>query len=197
MYEAQFEVRGIGDLMFGRAVRSQKKDSETHEQFEWRTWKEKVPTTDEGHCYMNPFAVTNSLVEAASWLKQKVPGEGQATFTKRFRCGVGPGERVMLFKHDGTPLTIEDIDPVVLFVPSDGKHGGSSRVHRIFPTAHEWAAKGSVYVFDGKIDDNRFEEHMVCAGQYIGWGSMRAGNGGINGRYKVERINAVELEAVA
>lgn len=196
MFQASFTVRGVTDLMFGRPTQSAKKDGETYDQHEMRVWQEKVPTTKDGQVYLNPFAVTNSLVEAAQWLKRKVPGEGQATFTKRFRSGVSPGGNVLLFNADGSPMTLEDIDPVRLFVPSDGKHGGPKRVERIFPTAHEWVAKGDVNVFDGKISEDQFSDHLKCVGQYIGWGAMRAGNGGINGRFLVEAFAVQELASV-
>jgi len=197
MFDVSFEVEGVSDLMFGQAVRTPKQDNETHEQHEERTWQEKVRLTKEGQCYLNPFAVTNSLVSAGEWLKRKVPGEQRATFTKRFRQGVRPGGNVLLFKKDGTPCTMEDIEPIPLFVPSDGKHGGAKRVIRIFPTLHEWVAKGSLYVFDGKITEEVFRDHLICVGQYVGWGAMRVANQGINGAFSVIKILYRALEAVA
>ena len=138
--------------------------------------------------------MTNSLVEAAKWLKRKVVGERGATFTKRFQCGVAPGGKVLLFKPDGSPMLVKDIEPLMLFVPSDGKHGGSKRVERIFPTVHDWIAKGAVTVFDGKISSDQFEDHLLCVGQYVGWGAMRVANGGINGRFS---ITSMEFEEIA
>jgi len=193
MYKATFEVRGMTDLMFGKATSSPRRDDETYEAHERRVWPEKVPVTADGQCYVNPFAVTNSLVEAAKWLKRKVPGERGAMFGKRFQCGVSPGDKVLLFRADGKPATLDDIEPLMLFVPSDGKHGGPKRVERIFPTLHEWSAKGSLLVFDGKISQEQLHDHLVCVGQYVGWGAMRVANGGINGRFQVVDISATEL----
>jgi hypothetical protein len=212
MHEVKFEVQGITDLMFGKPVTSQKKDNETHEQFEERTWKEKISVTKEGQVMLNPFCVTNSLVNAGEWLKRKVPGEQRATFTKRFRCGVSPGEQVLLYLSNSKPaevgdlksqklhdpagpcrVTIDDIDPVRIFVPSTGERGGSKRVFRIFPTLHDWIAKGNCYIFDGKIDRDVFFDHLVCVGRFVGWGSMRVGNGGINGRFAVTKCEFHEI----
>ena len=83
MYKATFEVRGMTDLMFGKATSSPRRDDETYEAHERRVWPEKVPVTAEGQCYVNPFAVTNSLVEAAKWarlaLEHSAPEECWAT----------------------------------------------------------------------------------------------------------------------
>jgi hypothetical protein len=196
MFEAVFEVKSVTDLMFGCPTQSPRRDDETYNDHEHRVWREKVPLTDTGQAYINPFAVTNSLVEAAKWLKRKVPGERGAMFGKRFQCGVSPGQKVLLFRKDGKPVRIEDIDPLLLFVPSDGKHGGPKRVERIFPTLHEWTARGSLHVFDGKISEDQLMDHLVCVGQYVGWGAMRVANGGINGRFSVVSLEANELSAV-
>ncbi len=190
---AKFSVLGVTDLMFGRAVQEAKKDSETHEQFEQRTWRQKLRLTQEGQLYFNPFGVTNSLVTAAIFLGRKIPGEGKKTFTDRFRKGVAPHGRLLLFNHKGKPLTMDDVDPQPLSVPSDGKHGGPKRVTRIFPTVHEWAAEGECLIFDGKITQDQFRDHLEAAGKFVGWGSMRVEGGGVNGRFKVLEVKYEEM----
>lgn len=197
MHKAVFTLQGVTDIMFGQATRSPKLDTETHDQHEKRTWEEKVPVTSEGQLYMNPFAITNGLVEAGAWLKRKIPGEARATFTKRFLQGVAPGDKLLIFNASGKPATMKDIDPIRLFVPSDGTHGGPKRVWKTFPTLHKWSAQGSVYVFDGKITEEIFRDHLVCLGQFICIGSMRVGNGGINGRYTVTSCEFEKLVEAA
>ncbi len=194
-YNAHFVVTGVTDLMFGRAVTETKLDSETHAQFEKRTWQQKVwrtDQTDKGQLFVNAFAVTNSLVTAGVWLGRKVPGEGKKTFTDRFRKGVAPYGKVLLYGKDGKPLTMKDINPLELFVPSDGKHGGPKRVTRTFPTLHEWVAKGTCMIFDGKITAEQFRDHLEAVGKFIGWGSMRVEGGGVNGRFLVNEVKYEE-----
>ncbi len=183
-----FQVIGVTDLMFGKQVMEERKDSETHGQHEFRTWKQKCRTTEDGQLYLNPFAVTNSLVNAAIWLGRKVPGEGKKTFTDRFRKGVAPQGKVLIYNSKGKPVTIDSVEPLELSVPSDGKHGGPKRVTRIFPTLHEWRATGSCMLFDGKITVEQFQDHLEAAGKFIGWGSMRVAGGGVNGRFSVEKV---------
>lgn len=191
MYKATFQVTGVTDLMFGKHVPEKKKDSETHEQREERLWKKKVPVTGDGQCYMNPFAVTNGLVTAAKWLKRKV--DGRSGYTGRFQSGVSPSGKILLFKLDGSPLTIDDVEPIPLFVPSSGKKGEGTRVFRIFPTVQEWIGRGSVIVFDGKIPEDQLYDHLVALGQFVGWGSMRVEGGGINGRFRVDDLQVEEM----
>jgi hypothetical protein len=195
MLKAVFELQGVSDLMFGKHVPEGKLDNETHEQREERLWKEKIWCNGDGQCYVSPFAITNGLVSGAEWLKRKVPGEGQATFTKRFRSGLNPGNNVLLFKSDGKPILVDDVQPVPLFVPSDGQHGGKKRVFRIFPTVHEWVAKGEVFIFDGKITEEVFKDHFIAMGRFVGIGPMRVQNGGINGRFSVVSLAFEPLEA--
>jgi hypothetical protein len=195
MLHATFQVTGISDLMFGRPVLEGKKDNETHAMREERLWQKKVPVAGDGQCYINPFCVTNSLVSAAKWLGRKV--DGKAGFAGRFQKGVTPGGKVLLFKQGvkEIPITIADVEPILLFVPSDGKRGSSKRVERIFPTVHpSWLARGDVYIWDGKITEEQFRDHLEAVGKFIGWGSMRVENGGINGRFKVDHVSFEELE---
>lgn len=195
MHIAKFELEGVSDLMFGRHVTEPKDDDETPDQHEKRTWKQKVPLDPEGQCYFSPFAVTNGLVSAAKWLKRKVPGEGQATYTARFRSGVNPHSKLLLFNKQGEPLGIDDAEPIELFVPSNGQHGGPKRVLKIFPTLHEWVMRGDVLIFDGKVTKKQFLDHLEAMGRFIGFGSMRVENGGINGRFLVAKLEFEALKA--
>lgn len=195
MYIARFDMIGISDLMFGTHVAEEKKTSETYVQFEERTWKQKVLTTDDGQVYINPFALTNGLEVAGKFLGKKIPSARGATYTDRFRKGTQTVDKLLLSNSKGKPLTIEDIEPVKLFVPSDGKRGSGKRVDRIFPTVHDWQVIGAaMYVYDGKIDDETTEEHMVAMGKFVGFGSMRVENGGVNGRFRVENFTTGPIE---
>jgi len=67
-------------------------------------------------------------------------------------------------------------------------------VPRIFPTAHDWRVLGAgLYVYDGKIDEETLMEHLVCFGKFVGFGSMRVENGGVNGRCLIENLTTEPL----
>lgn len=190
IYRAVFSSVPGSELMFGRYVLTDKKKDETHEQHELRTWQEKIHNAD-GHCFIQPFALKNALESAGKWLSMKIPGEGKKTFTDRFRKGVLVVDRMMLGAKDGSPIKVKQVESRSLFVPSDGKRGGSRRVFRIFPTISEWSTEILIHVMDGKIDESVLRDHLECVGSFVGFGSMRVENGGINGRFSVDSLEVV------
>ena len=196
---ATFQISGVSDLMFSRYVAERKKDNETHDQHEERTWRNKVSVLSNGQVYLQPFFMKNTLEFAAQWLGLKIPGERGKMYKDRFVKGLLVQDNMLLEKKSGKSVTMDDIEPVRLFVPSDGKRGSSKRVFRIFPVCHEWNCVARVMVFDNKITPEVFEKHCVAAGQFIGFGAMRVGNGGINGRFAVSdfRYEALAEQGVA
>lgn len=189
-----FDIIGAADLMFGKNVSEKKRDDETHEQKEARCWQQKVHVTADGQCFIQPFALKNCLESAARWLSMSIPGEGKKTFTKRFTSGVLVTEKMLLSDVKGNPLTMKDVDPIEIFAPSDGQRGSKKRVIRIFPTLHDWRTSGEAYLFDSKITEDVFLRHITAAGKFVGFGSMRVENGGINGRFSVENLTSKEME---
>lgn len=189
-------ITGVSDFMYGKAHDTEKQSNETHEQFEQRTWQEKIHHVD-GHCFIQPFALKNALESAGKWLAMKIKGEGKKTFTLRFMAGTLVVDRMMLMNSKGKPVTIDDVEPLKLFVPSDGKRNSPKRVWRIFPTVHDWKTTAILHVLDDKIDLKVLEAHMKAVGQFIGFGAMRVEKGGINGRFNVDSIVEVKAEKAA
>lgn len=176
-------------FMSGAPVTDVKGPNETHDQFEKRTWQQKIRTNKEGLVVLNQFAVKNALEGSAKRLKRKIPGERNSTFTKLFMQGVMIGSIPLLKLPDGKPCRPDDFTGQPLFVPSDGKRGGGKRVYRIFPTIDAWRCDIDLIVIDPKITEEVLKEHLTEAGVFIGLGSMRAENGGVNGRFTVEHIS--------
>jgi hypothetical protein len=175
------------ELFFGKPKTSKKLANETHDQFDQRTWKESV-SHHEGKLFIQPFALKNGLESSAKWLSIPIPGEGKKTFTKRFVSGILVVDKLWLTDDTGKALTMEDVEPLSLFVPSDGVRGSGKRVFRIFPSVKSWMAYAEIHVIDQKIDKKILEEHLTCCGNFVGFGSMRAQNGGINGRFSIEEL---------
>lgn len=190
MQTVTLKLTGLGGsaspLFFGKPVFEKKGTNETHEQHEERTWKLKVGQTDSGQVYLQPFALKNALESAASRIGMKVPGQRMATFTKLFRQGILVVDQMLLFNPTtGKPVTIAEITPLRLFVPSDGKRGSGKRVERIFPELRGWTTEATIHLVDPKITEDVLRTHAEEAGKFIGFGSMRVENGGINGRFEV------------
>lgn len=136
----------------------------------------------------------NCIENAASWLNLKIPGEGQKTFKKRFMAGIMVTEPLLLYTGEGQPLTVEDIEKRPLFVPSDGRKGGTTRVLRNFPCIPQWCTTGEMYIFDDKISEKILMRHLDAAGKFVGFGAMRVQNGGINGRFTFCDLKITEVE---
>ena len=186
------KITGVSDLCFGKHVSEPKGDDETHQQYDKRTWRQKVNTLPNGQCFLQPFALKNALESAARWLSMSIPGEGKKTFTKRFASGIIIADRMLLTDHSGKPITIDDVSPEELFVPADGKRGSGKRVPRIFPIVREWATEVEITILDNKITDEVLYRHLDACGKFIGLGSMRVENGGINGRFEAEIVGSSE-----
>ena len=194
MLKANFRIDGVSPLFFGKYVQEKKTDKETAEQHEHRTWTQKVHVDKgDGGLFIPPFALKNGLEAAAKWLNKKIPGEGKATFTKRFRCGVHVWDNIELSNGAADVATMDCIEPLELFVPSDGVRGGGRRVTKVFPKLELWGGTGSAMIFDEKITEPIFEDALRALGQYIGFGSMRVENGGSNGRFAVTELAFEEV----
>lgn len=178
-----FDLVSAAPLFFGAPIFEKKKSDETHEQFEERTWQMKVRQNDAGHVYIQPFALKNGLEAAGSRLNMKLTGK--ATYTKLFRQGVMVNEDIILHDKAGKPMTIGDVKPIAMFVPSDGKRGSGKRVMRIFPQIQSWAATVEIICFDKRLTEEVVKAHLEEAGKFIGFGSMRVENGGVAGRFAV------------
>jgi hypothetical protein len=157
-------------------------EKESHADYEKRTWRERTHVTKDGFIFIPPMAFKNCLSEAAKYLSEKIPGKGKATWTKHFEAGVLVLEALVL------PIKKEDIEGEWLFVPSDGRRGGSSRVDKCFPRIDEWEGDVTFTIFDDTITKDAFAHHLDQAGKFIGLGYFRPRNNGYWGRFSVESI---------
>jgi hypothetical protein len=123
-----------------------------------------------------------SLAGTAKYLSIKIPGKRNATWTKHFLSGIMVLDPLVL------PQTVDKVVGEWVFVPSDGKPGGGSRVWKQFPIVHEWSGEVVYHVLDETITKESFEHHLDQSGKFIGLGRWRPQNGGIYGRYSVEKI---------
>lgn len=171
-------------LFFGKRVFEEKPCDETHQQFDQRTWKHKVHVDESGQVVIQPFALKNMLESAAKRLQMKVPSV-KGTYTKLFVQGILVTEAMRLTDHSGGKLTIDDVSVNALDVPSDGKRGSGKRVCRLFPEVRQWKTTAEILVLDNRITDEVLLKHITEGGKFIGFGSMRVENGGINGRFSV------------
>ena len=88
----------------------------------------------------------------------------------------------------------DDVPGEWLFVPSDGKRGGGSRVSKCFPLIAKWELVVIFYILDEIITDDVFKVHLRDAGNFIGLGRFRPSRNGFYGRFQIEDFIWEEYE---
>lgn len=166
----------------GRYHNSEKNSKELSADYEKRTWREKCNTDPEGNIIIPPMAFANCLKEAATYLSISIPGQGKSKYTKNFQSGV------LVFQPLCLDINKEDVKPEWVFVPSDGRRGGTTRVEKCFPLIEKWSGEVTFYIFDDIITKEVFEKVLREAGSIIGVGRFRPKNWGYYGRFSVEEI---------
>lgn len=166
----------------GRVIQSSKLPKELPDDFELRTWRERMWVTEDGRVFIPPMQFCNSLKEAAKYLNIQVPGGGKRTFTKNFESGVLVTQRLPLITKSAEVL------PEKLYVPSDGRRGGSRRVYKYFPVIPEWSGAVTYLIFDDIITQDVFKQVLDASGKLIGIGRFRPRNMGYYGTFKIDDI---------
>lgn len=169
-------------------IRAEKNDGENDRDFEKRAWIDRAHIAADGTVFIPPLAFKNALSEAAYFAPQQIPGMGKTRYTKHIEAGVLVPEAVPLQIRNGHGLqmaTRDDVKPEWLYVPSDGKRGGSKRVWKCFPLFPEWEAIVTFYLLDDTVTNDIFEYYLDKAGMFIGIGRSRPRNNGFYGRFSV------------
>jgi hypothetical protein len=161
----------------GKYHEAEKLPRELNADYEKRTWREKSHVDNKGFIIIPGLMFKNALAGAAKYISMQIPGKGKQTFTKHFEAGL------MVPGQINTDVKKEKMDYLQLFVPSDGKRGGTKRVMKYFPIIHEWEGDLEVLILDEIITKEAFIKHLTCAGQFIGVGSFRPRNNGMYGRF--------------
>ena len=183
MKTAQVKLKSTSPYSQGRYHETLKKDKELHKDYEVRTWREKMHTLpDTGQVFIPPMSFAVSIKEAAKYLNIQIPGKGKSTFTKNFDAGIMVTEPLLI---DAFKETVECEN---LFVPADGRRGGTTRVMKTFPLIHNWEGTVTYYILDDIITQEVFARVLEASGQLIGVGRFRPRNCGYYGRFEVLNI---------
>lgn len=184
------KLQSTTPLLYGKMYAGEvpKTDRESHADYEERTWMNRAHADANGNAVIQPLAIKNCLRDAAKYLSEKIPGKKMQTFTKHFKSGVMVIDQMSLKSHEGKTIKVSDIPALWLNVPSDGMTGGTKRVPKAFPQVSDWTGTIQVHVLDETITKDVLLRHLTQAGNFVGLGAMRVGNGGISGRFKVLEI---------
>lgn len=165
-----------------KIVMAPKLEREKADDYEKRTWRERLHVDEDGRVFIPPMSIKNCLSEAAKYLGIQIPGKGKSTYTKHFEAGVMIMDPIVL------PIMAEDVPGIWQFVPADGKRGGSKRVNKCFPTINSWSGDVTIHVLDEIITRDVLEQHLIEAGKFIGIGRFRPRNNGYYGRFRLTNL---------
>ena len=155
---------------------------ESSGDYEDRTWRERLHVDESGHVFIPPMAFKNCIAEGAKYLGIQIPGKGKSNYTKHFEAGVLVTDPLVL------PIKKDDVPKESVFVPSDGRRGGSSRVTKHFGVIHKWSGVVPFMILDPIITKDVFRRVLDESGKFIGIGRFRPRNNGFYGRFTVKDI---------
>lgn len=182
MKTAVVHLKSISPYSQSRYYQTPKLEREIHRDYESRTWRDRLHSTEDGHVFIPPMAFKIALGEAAKFVSRQIPGKGKSTYTKHFEAGVLVVEPLVL------PILKEDVPGQWQFVPADGVRGSGKRVEKCFPVIHQWEGDVTFLVLDEIITEDVFRETLEDAGKFIGIGFFRPRNNGFWGRFAVESV---------
>jgi hypothetical protein len=175
-------LRSIAPYSQSRAHFTPRLDKERPDEYEERTWRERLHATDDGRVFIPPMSFKNCLSEIAKFLSEQIPGKGKSTYTKHFEAGVLVMEPLVL------DIKKADVPGEWLFVPADGRRGSGKRVRKCFPVIREWGGDVTFHILDNTITKEVLEHHLREAGGFIGIGRFRPRNNGFYGRFEVVKV---------
>lgn len=178
---ARAHLKSVAPYSQSRYHDTPRNDKEGHDEYEQRTWRERLSTTPSGQVFIPPMAFKKSLESAASFLSVQIKGRGKATYTKHFKAGILVTEGLTL------PVKKDAVPGETFFVHANGRSG--TRVKRTFPVIQTWEGTVQFFVLDDTITEKVFTEHLREAGSFIGIGRFRPENGGFYGRWEVLSVD--------
>lgn len=177
-------IRGISPYSQSRQHDAPKFDKESHDDYDRRTWREKLNLSGDGKSVVIPaHAMHQCIAAGAKYSKRQIPGQGKATWTAKFLAGIMIADDIRL------DIDPSSVDSVTISANADGVRGSGKRVPRRFPIMPEWSAEFEVFILDDIITPEVFKEMLTTAGMFIGIGRFRPEKGGINGRFAVEAVD--------
>ena len=184
-------ITGTAPYCQSRFHETPKNNKEGSDDYERRTWRNRLHVNDEGEVFIPALAPKNAIAEAAKYLSIQIPGKGKSTYTKHFESGVVVFEDASL----GIQAAGDRVTEKRMFVPSTGIRGDGKRVMKSYPVIlPPWRTQIQFVINDDVITSDVFKLVLRQAGQLIGLGSFRVRNNGIFGTFKVDDIQWEEID---
>lgn len=159
-----------------------KLEGESADDYNRRTWRSQQ-LVENGTVHIPASGIHQGLIAAAKYSKKQIPGQGKATWTKKFEAGIA------LFSNIDLGVDPENVDYIDIYANADGVRGSGKRVMRRFPIIQKWSATFDVHILDPIITEDVFAETVEQAGMFVGIGRYRPEKGGTNGRFKLTKLD--------
>lgn len=170
-------IRGLETLMFNRMPMLDKPKSESKAaakvdptEREWATWREKLYWDNDGQVIIPGENIHECLKDACKYWGQRIPGEGQKTYTDVIASGAVL-EPIYLGVHKDSELILPD-GRMCNGNPSKGKKSGA-KVFKVRPILRPWGGTFKIHVFDARLNKSILSTIVSYAGMFRGIGEWR------------------------
>lgn len=165
-------IQGMDAVIFNKMVDQSVPKTEKGRQekldpveVERMTWREKAYFAPDGALYIPGENIHECMKQGAQYWGQKIPGEGNKTYTDVIASAV-VAENMMLGIHKDSEQLIP-FGKSVNGNPSKGKKSGS-RVYKIRPLLRPWGGAFTMHVFDGRLTPSILKVVLTYAGAFRG-----------------------------
>lgn len=189
---ATVTITGLAPYSQSRQHGAPRLEGEGHDAYDERTWRQKLTLSADGKSVMiPPHGFIQGLIAAAKYCKRQIPGQGRATWTKKFEAGIAIlGEPLLQIAPD-------EVGSILISANADGVRGSGKRVPRRFPQMPKWGSTFEVYILDPIITEPVFREMVEICGMFVGVGRFRPERGGTNGRFRLDALEWVDNRRIA
>jgi len=165
-------IRGMDAILFNKMADQSVSKAERSDQaktdpleLERKLWREKLYFGADGLCIIPGENIHECLKQGAQYWGQKIPGEGNRTYTDVFASGT---------VVENMPLGVhKDSEHIIAFGksvnanPSKGKRTGS-KVYKIRPLLRPWGGTFVLHTFDARLTPSVLQTVITYAGAFRG-----------------------------
>lgn len=175
-------IKGISPYSPSKPIAEKPKEY-SHKEWEEMQWRNKAHVDERTGKVFVPFmSFKKALTSSAKLTIRKVSGKGNKTFSSIVQAGIMIDTPLML------DITRDDLIPESFLCSATGDPTGKgSRVMRTFPRIDDWGGLLTFHIFQEDLSKDVFEEYLEEAGMMIGVGRFRPENGGVNGRFQIQK----------
>lgn len=190
MRVATIRVSSLTPYSQSRALQSEKRKEESHDEFDARVWPEHIYANASDEVFIPGAAIIQGMAAAASYLSKggQLKKKGAATWAENFRCALAISKAPTIGQLAG------DAKPERVFCHADGRRGSGKRVWRTFPIFDDWEATLTIHILDDTIPEDVLRQVVDAFGLFIGIGRYRPQNGGDLGRFEVKTLTITETK---